>query len=486
MTAQKETITLIGAGLVGSLLAVLLARRGFKVEIFERRPDMRKKDISAGRSINLALANRGIYPLERAGLMDKVTPILTTMKGRMVHDIEGNQNFQSYGQKPEEVIYSVSRGDLNKICMDAAEETGLVKIHFNQLCESVDFDKNQLNLKNESTGETKQHSFVRVIGTDGSASAVREAIHKIESKQHDILELGHSYKELCIPAGKNGEFQIDANSLHIWPRGGYMLIALPNEDASFTVTLFMPNEGDVSFDTINSAEQVNDFFKQNFANALPLLPELEKDFFENPTGRLATVKCAPWHYQDKALLLGDAAHAVVPFHGQGMNCGFEDALELVETIEQSDKTWQGIFEEVDLRRKANGDAIADMAIENYITMRDSVRDEKFLLRNALAFELENRFPEYFCPRYSMVMFHRLPYAEAKMRGSIQEDILQQLTTGINEVKDVDYEKAKQLIQQKLSPVELAQIVNRLCGELLLFNLKYFKPINFSCDEHHNC
>jgi len=454
MTAQKETITLIGAGLVGSLLAVLLAKRGFKVEIFERRPDMRKEDISAGRSINLALANRGIYPLERAGLMDKVTPILTTMRGRMVHDVEGNQNFQSYGQKPEEVIYSVSRGDLNKICMDAAEETGLVKIHFNQLCQSVDFDNNQLTLKDESTGEIKQHSFVRVIGTDGSASAVREAIHKIESKQHDILELGHSYKELCIPAGANGEFQIDKNSLHIWPRGGYMLIALPNEDASFTVTLFMPSKGELSFETIKTPQQVTDFFKQNFSNALPLLPELEKDFFENPTGRLATVKCAPWHYQDKALLLGDAAHAVVPFHGQGMNCGFEDALEFVETIDQSEDNWQNIFKRVDQLRKPNGDAIADMAIENYITMRDSVRDEKFLLRNALAFELENRFPEHFCPRYSMVMFHRLPYAEAKQRGSIQEEILQQLTVNVDAIDKVDYAMAEQLIAEKLSKVEL--------------------------------
>jgi kynurenine 3-monooxygenase len=456
MNAQKETITLVGAGLVGSLLAVLLAKRGFKVEIFERRTDMRKEDISAGRSINLALANRGINPLDKAGLMGKVTPILTPMKGRMVHDVAGNQNFQSYGQKPEEVIYSVSRGELNKICMDAAQATGLVNIHFNQLCQSVDFDTNQLTLKNELTGEIQKRSFERVIGTDGSASAVREAIHKIESKQHDVLELGHSYKELRIPAGSNGEFQIDPHSLHIWPRGGYMLIALPNQDASFTVTLFMPSKGEVSFDALNSKELVIDFFKKNFADTLPLLPELTKDFFENPTGRLATVKCAPWHFQDKALLLGDAAHAIVPFHGQGMNCGFEDALELIETMQNSDNSWLDIFEQVDKKRKVNGDAIADMAIENYITMRDSVRDDKFLLRNSLAFELENRFPEYFCPRYSMVMFHHLPYVEAKNRGVIQEAILQQLTTDINEVSAVDFEAAEKLIKQKLSPFQSAQ------------------------------
>jgi kynurenine 3-monooxygenase len=459
MTNQNETITLIGAGLVGSLLAVLLAKRGFKVEIFERRPDMRRNDISAGRSINLALANRGIEPLVQAGLMDKVTPILTTMKGRMVHDLEGNENFQSYGQKPEEVIYSVSRGDLNKICLDAAEATGLVTIHFDHKCESVDFESKQLTLKNYQDDSSVTASFQRVIGTDGSSSAVRDAIHAISSKQHDILQLGHSYKELRIPPSASGDFQIDANSLHIWPRGGYMVIALPNEDASFTVTLFMPTTGEVSFETINDKAAVTNFFKQNFVDMMPLLPDLETDYFENPTGNLATVKCAPWHHQGTALILGDAAHAVVPFHGQGMNCGFEDALDLAQTIDlaresNSELEWNEIFSQVDENRKINGDAIADMAIENYITMRDSVRDEKFLLRNSLAFELENRFPEYFCPRYSMVMFHRLPYAEAKSRGVIQEDILQALTEHVARIEDVDYAKAEILIKKDLTKVTL--------------------------------
>lgn len=454
MTENKDTITLIGAGLVGSLLAVMLAKRGFKVEIFERRPDMRATDISAGRSINLALANRGIYPLEQAGLMDQVKPTLTTMKGRMVHDLEGNQNFQSYGQRPEEVIYSVSRGDLNKICMNAAEETGLVKIHFNQNCQKVDFDTNEITIKNELNGEVKQVSFSRVIGTDGSASAVREAIHAEKSEQHDIIPLRHSYKELCIPPGPNGEFQIDKNSLHIWPKGGYMIIALPNEDASFTVTLFMANEGEVSFQSVDTPEKVDAFFNEHFPSIVPLLPNLNKDYFENPTGKLATVKCAPWHYQDKALLLGDAAHAVVPFHGQGMNCGFEDAQDLVDTIDKLGSDWHEIFAAVDDHRKVNGDAIADMAIENYITMRDSVRDEKFLLRSALAFELENRFPDYFCPRYSMVMFHRLPYAEAKSRGVIQEEILQALTAQVDSVDAVDFDTAESLIKERLAKVQL--------------------------------
>ena len=459
MTENKNEnkITLIGAGLVGSLTAVFLAKRGYEVEVFERRPDMRKEDISAGRSINLALANRGIYPLQQVGLMEKVEKMLTPMKGRMVHDLEGQQNLQPYGQKPEEVIYSVSRADLNILCMDAAEAEGNVTIHFNQKCTRVDFENNQIHLKNELTGEEYQKPFTRVIGTDGSASAVRDAIHEINSEHNYAEPLGHSYKELCIPAGSDGEFQMEPHALHIWPRGGYMLIALPNMDKSFTVTLFMPNEGEISFETINDEEKLQAFFKAHFPDAVPLLPDLNKDYFENPTGHLATVRCSPWHYQDKALLIGDAAHAVVPFHGQGMNCGFEDASELDAQIEKFEGDWSQVFSETDKLRQPNGNAIADMAIENYITMRDSVRDEKFLLKSALAFELEKRFPEYFCPRYSMVMFHRLPYAEAKARGVIQEEILSELTKDCDLVEDVDFEIAKTLVHTKLENLTLNPI-----------------------------
>ncbi|MCW9015787.1 MAG: FAD-dependent monooxygenase, partial [Kangiellaceae bacterium] len=392
---SDKKITLIGAGLVGSLAAVFLAKRGFEVEVYERRPDMREENISAGRSINLALANRGIYPLQQVGLMQQVEKMLTPMKGRMVHDLEGNQNLQPYGQRDEEVIYSVSRADLNTLCMDSAESEGNVTIHFNQKCTSVDFENQLLTLKNELTGEECQKPFVRVIGTDGSASAVRDAIHSVQSEHNYAEQLGHSYKELCIPAGTDGEFQMEPHALHIWPRGGYMLIALPNMDRSFTVTLFMPNEGEISFTAIDNEEKLLAFFNEHFPDAVPLLPELNKDFFENPTGHLATVRCSPWHYQDKALLIGDAAHAVVPFHGQGMNCGFEDVSEFDAQIEKFAGDWNKIFAETDKLRQPNGNAIADMAIENYITMRDSVRDEKFLLKSALAFELEKRFPDRF-------------------------------------------------------------------------------------------
>ncbi|MGX5203077.1 FAD-dependent oxidoreductase [Aliikangiella sp. IMCC44632] len=451
---KNKKITLVGAGLVGSLTAVFLAKRGYQVEIFERRPDMRKTDISAGRSINLALANRGIHPLKQAGLMPQVEAMLIPMKGRMIHDISGNLNFQPYGQRPEEEIYSISRADLNSLCMDAAESFGNVSIHFNQKCTQVNLAENTIELTDEQSGEINQHSFQHLIGTDGSASAVRHAIHNQLDGINSIEPLGHSYKELTIPAAATGDFQIDKNALHIWPRGGFMIIALPNLDGSFTVTLFMPNEGEVSFASINTPAKLNQFFSDYFPNLLPLLPSLQNDFFNNPTGSLSTVKCSPWHYKDKALLLGDAAHAIVPFHGQGMNCGFEDVYQLDQLIAQSAHDWESVFSQTEKLRKPNADAIATMAIENYITMRDSVNDAQFILKSKIAFELEKRFPDYFCPRYSMVMFHRLPYAEAYQRGIIQNKILAQLSENLTKIEQVDWQRAEQLVTEQLAKLNL--------------------------------
>jgi kynurenine 3-monooxygenase len=387
-----------------------------------------------------------------------VEAMLTPMKGRMIHNLKGEQQLQPYGQRPEEIIYSVSRGDLNKLCMNAAEQQGNVTIHFNHRCLDVNFDTNELLLKNEITGEEFSRPFNRVIGTDGSASAVREAIHKQQSKLNTVEPLGHSYKELCIPPGSDGEFQMEPHALHIWPRGGFMMIALPNKDKSFTVTLFMPNEGDVSFHSIDNQEKLLAFFNREFPDAVPLIPELIKDYFENPTGHLATVRCDPWHYQDKALLIGDAAHAIVPFHGQGMNCGFEDVSEFDSQIEKYGEDWLKIFSETDRLRRPNGNAIADMAIENYIEMRDSVNDPKFVLQKQLAFELEKRWPDRFIPRYSMVMFHRLPYAIAKARGEVQQKILETLTEDITNLKDVDYVLAEKLITNQLSEINLNPLI----------------------------
>ncbi|NVJ50990.1 MAG: FAD-dependent monooxygenase [Gammaproteobacteria bacterium] len=447
MNQHTPSITLIGAGLVGSLTALLLAQRGFRVSVYERRPDMRKADISAGRSINLALANRGIFPLQQAGIMDQVEPLLTAMKGRMIHDKQGNCHLQPYGQKSEEVIFSVSRADLNILCLNEAEKTGLVEFHFEHKCVAVDIDKREMQIEHHEKNSTI--GFNQIVGTDGSASAVREAIHAKTSDYHRIEPLGHSYKELTIPSAPNGQFQMEPNALHIWPRGGYMVIALPNRDGSFTVTLFMPNEGEVSFASINNAESLMAFFEREFPDTLALIPDLTTSFFANPTGHLATVRAKPWHYQDSALLLGDAAHAIVPFHGQGMNCGFEDALEFVQQIDRNPNNWSEIFQGTELNRFANGNAIADMAIENYIEMRDSVNDPIFVLKKQLSFELEKRFPERFIPRYSMVMFHRLPYSEAQQRGKIQSDILEQLIAGKKDLHSIDYALAAQLIEQKL-------------------------------------
>ncbi|NVJ59537.1 MAG: FAD-dependent monooxygenase [Gammaproteobacteria bacterium] len=443
-------ITLIGAGLVGSLTAVFLAKRGFTVDVYERRPDMRKENISAGRSINLALANRGIHPLEKAGLMDDVWPMLTTMKGRMIHDKTGQCHLQPYGQRPEEVIYSVPRADLNKLCMTAAEQHGNVTIHFNHKCNRVDFENNTVELEDTLTNTVFEKPFTRIIGTDGSASSVREAIHERTSSHNFVEPLGHGYKELTIPRGQQNKFQIEEQALHIWPRGGFMVIALPNKDGSFTVTLFMPNEGPVSFSEINNEQKLKDFFAQEFPDALPLLPNLVEEYFENPTGNLATVRCKPWHYQDKAIIIGDAAHAIVPFHGQGMNCGFEDAWELTQQIDQHGDEWIRIFSNTDSQRYTNGNAIADMAIENYIEMRDSVNDPVFRLKKELSFELEKRWPTLFIPRYSMVMFHRLPYSEAQARGKIQQEILSQLVEDKTQVEQVDFKLAEKLIHDKLS------------------------------------
>jgi kynurenine 3-monooxygenase len=454
---NPQHITIIGAGPVGSLTAIYLAQRGYQISLFEKRPDMRSSDISAGRSINLALANRGIHPLKEVGIMDKVDQMLIPMNGRMVHDLAGNTNFQAYGQREHEVIYSVSRGDLNKLLMDEAQATGNVTIAFNEAVNTVDFDKQIVTFTNEVTGEQSHHDFELLIGADGSGSVVRKAVHKLvgdKDGSYDRLEqLGHSYKELCIPAGPKNSFQIEKKALHIWPRGNYMLIALPNLDGSFTVTLFLPNEGENSFAELTTQDKVTEFFAEQFADALKVIPTLAEDFFANPTGHLGTVRCDPWHYANNTLLIGDAAHAIVPFHGQGMNCGFEDAGVLNQILDKHSKNdsddWTNVFADYATERQPNGNAIADLALDNYIEMRSSVIDPKYLLKKEIAFELEKRHPKHFIPRYSMVMFHLLPYAQAKRRGEIQSEILDQLTANITTVTDVDMALADRLIQDRL-------------------------------------
>ena len=451
--SRPQTITIAGAGLVGSLMSVLLGQRGYKVTIFERRSDMRKQETDSGRSINLALSERGIHALKMAGLMEQVEKLLIPMRGRMLHLTDGSEEFSSYGQREHEVIYSVSRGKLNSLMMTAAELHPSVEIIFDQECNKVDFESNQLTMTDQRTKETKDHTFEIMIGADGAGSKIRRALIPIANGESSTEFLDHDYKELEIPAGASGEHQIEKEALHIWPRGGYMLIGLPNLDGSYTVTLFMPKKGDPSFALLDEPEELMAFFKEQFPDAMELLPDLEADYFNNPQGRLGTVRCKPWYYQNDGLIMGDASHAIVPFHGQGMNSGLEDCSELIRLLDKHDDDWSQVLPEFDEIRRPCADAIADMALENYITMRDSVRDPKFQLKKELGFELEKRHPDRFIPRYSMVMFHRIPYDEVFKRGLQQQELLNECVEQADSFGDIDLEAASSLVLERMSVIE---------------------------------
>jgi kynurenine 3-monooxygenase len=446
---STSEITLVGAGLAGSLLAIFLARRGHRVTLLERRPDPRTAEASGGRSINLALANRGIAALEEVGAMERVRAALIPMVGRMLHDEEGQLKLIPYGNKPHEVIYSVSRAGLNALLLDAADSTGRASIRFGQSVTGVDFAHRRVCFLAGDDPEPRTTSYDVLIGTDGSASPVRASILERTGGRLDEEPLGHGYKELSIPSEPGGGFRMEKNALHIWPRGEYMLIALPNADGSFTATLFLPQRGDESFEALTTPADVRALFERRFADAIPLMPRLVEDFFANPTGHLETIRCAPWSFEDHALVLGDAAHAIVPFHGQGMNAAFEDCSALDRCLADPDRPWREIFEEFERVRRPNTDAIAEMALENYVEMRATVREPKFQLKKDLAFRLEERHPRVFIPRYSMVMFHTIPYAEAKRRGAIQEGILDELTAKAPSVDEVDLARADRLIAERL-------------------------------------
>ena len=432
-------------------MSIYLGRRGYKVEVYDKLPDIRNASIPAGRSINLALANRGIRALQQVGIMDKVEQLLIPMKGRMLHDVEGKLTLQPYGQKPEEVIYSVSRAGLVSLLRDEAEATGNVTFNFQHKLVNIDPEQKTINIKNEQTDEEQRHSYEVLLGADGAGSKTRRTLEQlgVQGFSSDLLE--HSYKELTIPAGASNPFQTEKEALHIWPRGGYMLIALPNLDGSFTVTLFMPNKGPVSFEAFKDKAQVEAFFKEQFSDVLELIPSLADDYFTNPTGVLGTVRSEHWNYKD-ILLFGDASHAIVPFHGQGMNCGFEDCSELNRLLNKHADDWSSIINEFSEVRRDNANAIADMALENYVEMRDSVRDPKFQLKKAIAFKLEELYPTQFIPRYSMVMFRHIPYAEAFRRGKVQSNILSKLVQDNDDINDIDWSLAKELVRKNLHPI----------------------------------
>ena len=452
MNTPKK-VTLIGAGLNGPLLAILLRRRGFAVEIYERRPDMRRVRVSAGRSINLALSTRGIHALQQAGLWERMRGIVIPMKGRMMHSIAGELTFQPYGKNETEVIHSISRAELNIALMNAAEERGTA-IHFNQRCTGYDLKTGTVRLRDENTCEDVNREAGVVIGCDGSASAIRTEMLKLSRFNFSQQYLDYGYKELTIAAGTDGKHLMETNALHIWPRGNHMLIALPNIDGTFACILFLPFEGTDSFASLSTLADVIHFFEDRFPDALKLMPQLAENYAANPTGAMVTVKCSPWHVEGSSLLLGDAAHAIVPFFGQGINCGFEDCTCLVELLDRHGADWPRVFAAFEKERKVNTDAIADMAIENFTEMRDRVADARFLFRKKVELALDAKYPRLFVPKYAMVTFHRIPYSVALTRGAVQDQMLAELCEGINRVADLDWDRADRLIRRDLTPLEL--------------------------------
>ncbi len=418
-------ITIIGAGPVGTLLAIMLARAGGEVRLIERRSDPRLGAPEGGRSINLALAARGLAALDSAGLLARLRPEMVEMRGRQLHDLEGKGPLLLYGQHPGEVIQAISRAGLNTALIEAAAELPAIQMVFGRRCLDVDPHAGRLHWQDEASGATGEETAELLIAADGAGSAMRQALATRGVVQAREEALAHHYMEFLIPAGPGGVWAFAPHALHIWPRGGFMLIALPNPDGSFTATLFLAAQGEPGFSALSTPRAAHAFFAEQFPDALALLPDFETQFAQHPQGQLGTLYCWPWQ-AGRVLLIGDAAHAIVPFHGQGLNCGFEDCALLTGLLLQS-ADWSTALASFERLRRPNTDAIATMAIENYQEMRASVLAPAFAARRQLALDLERRFPGRFVPRYSLVMFHaEIPYAEALRRGALQESVLDAL------------------------------------------------------------
>ena len=494
--SARPPVTLIGAGLVGALLATLLAQHGFDVEVFERRPDPRTHGFLGGRSINLALAERGVDALRKAGLADAVLAQAVMMRGRMVHPLDGEPNLQRYGLDDSEVIRSVSRGGLNVLLLDAAERAG-ARLHFDAALAAADFSNGTITLTSHD-GSARTHRAGPLLGCDGAGSALRAAMARVTNLGERIEPLGHGYKELEIPAlipsprsrvrppslannsavpdgrrvgnpanssqelpppqpspvngGGSNLFALEPHALHIWPRGHYMCIALPNTEGNFTVTLFLPNEGAFpSFATLPDVAAARAFFERQFRDALALMPTFDEDWNGHPVGQLATLYLDRWHLGGRALLLGDAAHAIVPFHGQGMNAGFEDAAELAMLLGGRPGDPATVFAEFEARRKPNADAIAAMSLANYVEMRDGVADPHYLLKRALGTALTERAPAHFMSRYRMVSFTSIPYAVCVAREREQTALMESLLAEHASLDGIDLDAAAERARAVLPP-----------------------------------
>lgn len=465
---QKDKVTLVGAGLVGSLLALYLARRGFVVDVYERRPDPRLRlaqsgMVGEGRSINLAISARGLYALSLLELESAVLKQAIPMAGRAMHAHSGELTYQQYGATGTECINSISRGWLNCFLLDEAEKNKSVKLHFDQKLSLVDLEKKQVVFEKTSTGAKSELAYQVLIGTDGSASIVRDTLEKIHQVTATHAELSHGYKEFVMSAQNNGDHKMKKNALHIWPRGSYMMIALPNTDGSFTCTLFMPNapmeNAPLSFQSLKKRTDVDLFFKNEFPDFLELVPDSCEQFFSHPTGKMVTIKSQPWSYKGEVLLMGDASHAIVPFFGQGMNCGFEDVV-CFDHLLQSHSSWEKLFQEFFVQRKTNTDAIADMAVENFTEMAAKTADPQFLYQKKLEKMLHDKFPQDYVSRYSMVSFSRTPYRLAYEAGTVQSKILNQLTHDHFPNENINYQTAKKIMDAELSPI-MAKIATEI-------------------------
>jgi kynurenine 3-monooxygenase len=463
-STKQQNVLIIGAGLCGSLLALRLGQRGYNVTVMEKRPDLRKVKISAGRSINLAFSDRGNKGIKMVGLEEKVQQLCIPMHGRMLHDKEGNTIMSNYSGRAHEYINSVSRGDLNALLLDEAEKHHNVTIHFNRACTSVDFEKTTAHFKDiENNNEFIEDADV-IFATDGAGSVLRQSYFTSKKFLFSFSQnfLTHGYKELSILPAENGGYKTFKNALHIWPRGDFMIIALPNLDGSFTVTLFLSyDEGDYNFNNLTTPEKVTEFFKKEFPDALEIMPNLTEDFFNNPTAPLGTVKCHPWHYKGNTLLLGDAAHAIVPFYGQGMNASFEDVVELDAILNKYEGNWEKVFTEYEKTRKKDTDAIADLAIDNFHEMKDHVGQPIFQEKRKIEMALEKEFPESYSSKYSLVTFNEhIGYREAMLRGRAQDKaILSLLHKGeINSNKDL-----KELLNQVIKNSEAILKQDKIAG-----------------------